>query len=115
MKKLFLGFMLIFFASCSAATPSPEDLKTISYMPTQCSEPWDEATYTNSGANRGSRLLAYLKDKGIVDIYNFKSTTDDKFYCEACTCLSGELFTFSVAEADYNKLKTIEPFKSALN
>ena len=114
MKNLLVGLSLFVSMACTNVTPAPEDLQNVSYMPTQCSEPWDAENYTKSGDNRGTRLVAYLKDKGITNVYNLKSTNDGNMYCQACTCPSGELFSFGVSKDDYTKLKSIEPFSATL-
>ncbi|MDP5139270.1 MAG: hypothetical protein NWP83_02230 [Spirosomaceae bacterium] len=112
MKNSLLFILLFAFISCENATPNPEDLQTVSFMPTACSEPWDNEKY--AGGNRGSRIISYLKDNGIGDVYNFTSATDGMVYCQACSCPSGETFTFKVSKSDYTKLKTIVPFETYL-
>ena len=112
MKNFLIAFLLFASVSCENATPNPEDLQSVSFMPTACSEPWDTAAY--EGGNRGSRIIAYLKDNGISNIFDFESETDGMVYCQACTCPSGETFTFKVSKSDYQKLKTIVPFESYL-
>lgn len=112
MKNSLIITFLFALISCESATPDPMDLQRVSFMPTACSEPWDSEIY--SGGNRGSRIVAYLKDNGISDILNFKSEVDNMAYCQACNCPSGETFSFNVSKSDYEKLKTIVPFESYL-
>jgi hypothetical protein len=112
MKNIPLFLFLFAFVSCENATPDPMDLQKVSFMPTACSEPWDAKEY--EGGNRGSRIIAYLKDNGVSDVFNFDSEEDGMVYCLACTCPSGETFTFSVSKSDYEKLKNIIPFNAYL-
>lgn len=115
MKKLFLAFTLFFaVSSCENTSPNPEDLRQVQFMPNACAEPWDSPVYTANNENRGSRLVAYLKDSGIKNIYDLSSINDDKIYCQACNCPSGEIFTFNVLAKDFEKLKQIDPFDKYL-
>ncbi|MFB0945865.1 MAG: hypothetical protein ACI9V1_001916 [Spirosomataceae bacterium] len=112
MKNIPLLLFLFAFVSCENTTPAPMDLQKVSFMPTACSELWDIKAY--EGGNRGSRIIAYLKDNGVSDIFNFKSENDGMVYCQACTCPSGETYTFSVSKSSYEKLKKIMPFDAYL-
>lgn len=115
MKNLLLAFALILsVSSCENTSPDPADLRQVEFMPTSCAEPWDAPAYTANKENRGSRLIAYLKDQGVKNIYNLSSINDGKIYCQACTCPSGEIFTFNVTSKDYEKLKQIDPFDKYL-
>lgn len=117
MKMLTLLAILAFaFTSCEQTEVVVGENLTVSYKPTQCSEPWDEPTYTNKGSlTREERFKIFLKDKGISEILEFKNTKDDKIYCMACTCPSNDNFSFKVSQTNYDKLKTFEPFKTALS
>lgn len=115
MKKLFVAYALVFtITSCENTTPNPEDLRQVEFMPNACSEPWDAPAYTESNDNRGSRMVAYLKDNGIKNVYKLSSKNDGKIYCAACNCPSGEVFTFQVSAEDYDKLKELNPFNQYL-
>jgi hypothetical protein len=116
MKMLtFLAIMAFTFTSCEQTEVAVGENFSVSYKPTQCSEPWDEAAYTNKGnLSRQERFKLFLKDKGVTELKEFKNTPDDKIYCSACTCPSNDLFSFKVSESDLAKLKTFEPFKTAL-
>lgn len=115
MKNLLVAFTLIFAAaSCENTSPDPDDLQQVQFMPNSCAEPWDAPVYTANNENRGSRLVAYLKDSGIKNIYDLSSINDGKVYCQACTCSSGEIFTFNVVSKDYDKLKQLDPFDKYL-
>jgi hypothetical protein len=101
--------------SCEKAEVIAEELKTINYKPTQCSEPWDVSKYTDSGnLSREARFTSFLKDNGIAELVDFKNTKDGNIYCMACTCPSSDNFSFKVSAANYEKLKSIEPFKTVL-
>jgi|GEM_PF-925191 len=90
-------------------------LKLVAFKPNQCNEPWDGAGYRTSEApSRPERLKNYLRDNGISQITNFEITIDNKIYCEACSCLSGENVKFTVTISDFEKLKTIAPFDNYL-
>jgi hypothetical protein len=97
--------------SCENESVESGELMGVSYKPTQCSEPWDEAKYTDSGKSREERFKLYLANNGITKLSEFKNTPDDKIYCAACNCLSNDLFTFKLSNADYQKFKKLEPFK----
>lgn len=116
MKMLALMAILAFtFTSCEQTEVVVGENFAVSYKPTQCSEPWDETAYTTKGnLSREERFKLFLKDKGVSNLKEFKNTPDDKIYCSACTCPSNDLFSFKVTEADLAKLKTFEPFKTAL-
>lgn len=115
MKNLCIAFILIFtIVSCENTSPDPDDLRQVEFMPTSCGEPWDSPVYTANNENRGSRMVAYLKDSGIKNIYNLSSINDGMVYCQACTCPSGEIFTFNVSSNDYEKLKAVDPFDKYL-
>ena len=116
MKMLALLAILAFtFTSCEQTEVVVGENFAVVYKPTQCSEPWDEAVYTNKGnLSRQERFKLFLKDKGVTEMKEFKNTPDDKIYCSACTCPSNDLFSFKVSESDLAKLKTFEPFKTAL-
>jgi hypothetical protein len=115
MKNLLIAFTLILAAvSCENATPNPDDLRSVEFMPTSCAEPWDAPVYTVNKENRSSRLVAYLKASGIKNVYDLSSINDGMVYCQACTCPSGEVFTFDVTSKDYEKLKQLDPFDKYL-
>ncbi|MCP9769534.1 hypothetical protein EGI22_16650 [Lacihabitans sp. LS3-19] len=87
--------------------------ETISYKPTQCSEPWDETEYfANPNLSREERFKLYLKNNGIVNLLEFKNTKDDNVNCTACNCPSSDTFSFKLSQTDYVKILTIEPFKT---
>ncbi len=107
--------MAFIFTSCEQTEVGVGENFSVSYKPTQCSEAWDEAAYTDKGnLSRQERFLLFLKNKGVTDLKEFKNIQDDKVYCSACTCPSNDLFSFKVSESDLAKLKTFEPFKTAL-
>lgn len=116
MKMLTLfAIMAFIFTSCEQTEVVVGENFLVSYKPTQCSEAWDEAAYTDKGnLSRQERFMLFLKDKGVTDLKEFKNTQDDKVYCTACTCPSNDNFSFKVSESDLAKLKTFEPFKTAL-
>lgn len=90
-------------------------LKLVAFKPNQCNEPWDSAGYrTSERPSRSERLKNYLRDNGISQITNFEITIDNKIYCEACSCLSGENIKFTVTVTDFEKLKIIAPFDKYL-
>jgi|AntAceMinimDraft_5_1070358.scaffolds.fasta_scaffold258022_1 hypothetical protein len=112
MKNILSILFFLAFISCENTTPDPVDLQRVSFMPTACSEPWDTKAY--EGGNRGSRIIAYLKDNGVSDIFSFESENDGMIYCQACTCPSGETYSFAVSKSGYEKLKKVTPFDSYL-
>lgn len=115
MYKSLVAFLFsIVLFSCTSDVPNPNELKEVSFVPTQCSEPWDESKYTNLGGNRGSRIITYLKDNGIKDIYNFDAKSTGEVVCLACTCSSAEQITFKVSNTDFEKIKKIPPFSKYL-
>ena len=116
MKMLtLLAIMAFTFTSCEQTEVVVGENFAVSYKPTQCSEPWDEAAYTDKGnLSREERFKLFLKDKGVSDLKEFKNTQDEKVFCSACTCPSNDNFSFKVTEADLAKLKNFEPFKTAL-
>ncbi|MBP8155620.1 MAG: hypothetical protein KAX81_01240 [Leadbetterella sp.] len=116
MKMLtLLAIMAFAFTSCEQTEVVVGENFSVSYKPTQCSEAWDEAAYTDKGnLSRQERFILFLKNKGVTDLKEFKNTQDNKVYCSACTCPSNDLFSFKVSESDLAKLKTFEPFKTAL-
>ena len=115
MKMLtLLAIMAFTFTSCEQTVVVGENF-VVSYKPTQCSEPWDEAAYTNKvNLSREERFKLFLKDKGVSNLNEFKNTPDNNIYCSACNCPSNDNFSFKVSESDLAKLKTFEPFKTAL-
>jgi hypothetical protein len=109
MKKILFFMIFVSTISCAGADIDPNELETISFMPTQCSEVWDEAKYTATGANRGSRITSYLSANGITAL-SLGIENDGKMYCQACTCPSGDKVTFKVTASDFMKLKALKPF-----
>lgn len=116
MKKVLILFVTLTFFACENGVLSAEDVQNVSFVPTSCSEPWDESPYVGSQSqdSRGSRIVAYLQDKGIRNIYNLKSEILPGEVCKACTCPSGERISFDVNKNDYGKLKKIKPFDNYL-
>lgn len=116
MKMLtLLAIMAFTFTSCEQTEVVLGENFAVSYKPTQCSEPWDEAAYTNKGnLSREERFKMFLKDKGVSSLKEFKNSPDNKIFCSACTCPSNDNFSFKVSESDLAKLKTFEPFKTTL-
>jgi hypothetical protein len=115
MKMLTLMAIMAFtFTSCEQTEVVIGENFAVSYKPTQCSEPWDETAYTDKNLSREERFKLFLKDKGVIELKEFKNTKDDKVFCTACTCPSNDNFSFKVSESDLAKLKTFEPFKTVL-
>jgi hypothetical protein len=108
-----LIFLLFGITACDKVVS--DETETILYKPTQCSDPWDEAEYfVNPNLSREERFKLYLKNKGIVNLLEFKNIKDDKVYCSACNCPSNDNFSFKLNHSDYTKIMTIEPFKTLL-
>lgn len=106
--------LLLSFTACKKEYENTNGLKLVAFKPNQCNEPWDSAAYRAEGLNRAERLKKYLKDNGIGQVTNFEITVDNKIYCEACSCLSGQNIRFTVMASDFEKLKTIAPFSTYL-
>ena len=110
-----LIFLSLGFTACNNVEVMSDRSETISYKPTQCSEPWDETEYfANPNLSREDRFKLYLKNNGIENLSEFKNTKDDKVYCSACNCPSNDNFSFKLSQSDYTKILTIEPFKTSL-
>lgn len=110
-----LAICTIGFLSCESEDAVNGELLSVSFKPTQCSELLDKEPYTSLADNsRENRIKAFLKDKGITNLIDFKKTTDSNIYCQACECPSNDNFSFKVSQSDYEKLKAIEPFKTIL-
>lgn len=114
MKNVLFLVVLFAFSSCENNPLAADDVREVSFIPTACSEPWDAQPYTNNNENRGTRIIAYLRDKGIKEIYNFNSENVPGNVCQACTCPSGERILFKLNPKDYEKLKKITPFDKYL-
>lgn len=114
LKLLAILAIMVPFSSCTTENVEADNTyNSVSIKPNQCDEPWDDAAYTTQTKliKREDRFKAYLSDKGIKDLKNFKNTTDDKIYCQACTCPSNDNYSFELNKTEFEKLKTIERFK----
>lgn len=109
-KLLILLFFPISFWACDAINIGA--MKKVRFKPTQCANPWDNVGYTGDATDR---FRAYLKENGIDTIEDFTVSTDQKSYCEACTCKGPDTYIFRIPKEDYELLKTIPPFDQTKN
>ena len=111
--KILFASIVLAVGNCQNKEDINAELMTVNYKPTQCAEVYDNL-FDNGELSREQRFLKYLKEKGITEIIDFKNKPDNGVYCLACTCPSGDNFSFKVSANDYKKLKTIPPFDVVL-
>jgi hypothetical protein len=113
-----LVIVMLSLSACeSADVANTNDLPlfVIDYKPNQCAEKWDDEKYTtNPKTTRDERLIMYLKENGITEVLEFTNKKDNKVNCLACNCPSNDNLSFKVSQNNYDKIKTIEPFKTIL-
>jgi hypothetical protein len=101
-----LAVFLCAFQCETAGTPEPNnDVITVLYGETQCSNPWQHGS---TDAETLSKVEAFLRDKNI----RFTGTTivpapEGVGYCQACTCASGRVIKGTVHKDDLEKIKAL--------
>ncbi|MGR3811528.1 hypothetical protein [Jiulongibacter sp. NS-SX5] len=103
-KLLLLSFITLLF-SCDSVSIGA--YKKVKFKPTQCANPWD---FNGSEGEAVDRFKEYLFTNGITEIKSFRLSSDNKSYCEACSCEGRDTYTFSILKTEYDLLKTIPPF-----
>lgn len=83
--KYFLITFLILVLTFTFSSCEKRNIRTATYLETQCSDPWGQA----SSRNETTQLVKnYFADKGAV-IIDVTFSTADVLICEACGCYSG--------------------------
>lgn len=118
MKYIFNFLLLISLLGCSSKALDVGGL-TISYLETQCSDPWlkpgsTSATGWPTDKLRAQAIVNYLLDNKvssarnvrfveITPIYsgsNFSGVSSGVSICQACTCSSGRRIDLTINETD---------------
>lgn len=103
-----LPAIVLILTGCNLKGLSP-GYESITFKPTQCANPWDDLL-SSYYREPEVKFQSYLKENGISEIYDFKIKSDNKSYCEACTCVGPETYVFKIKKNEVKILKSIEPF-----
>lgn len=105
-KLLFLCLMLLTLSAWECESnrevqpDSSQSLITVQKGETQCSEPW--------GLTDEKTVVAFLKQKGISKVENFKRVKiSEGPFCAACTCASGFQVSVDIEPADLAKAEAL--------
>jgi hypothetical protein len=104
--KWWLPLMVILLGAWQCDTKQdvqPDGLQqriTVSKGETQCAEPW--------GVTDEKTVVAFLKEKGISKVENFKRVKfSDGPFCAACQCSSGHVISVDIVPADLAKAEAL--------
>lgn len=100
MRTLFLFFALIFITSCDK-----NELATMVYEETQCSDVWE--TSSTSGNSTEEMVINYFKETHDIELKEISiKTVNTGAACLACTCSSGREIEVSVDDEFVTKMET---------